>query len=283
MPNSLTLYNADNGIPQDTTATITSPLTGTVTFDWNIASGTGYEISYDPLYFIYNGQNIVICDLNNAYEANGTFTYNINAGDTFGFNASSPDGIDGYKINTFSNFTFQNILPACFNEGTKILCLNKNFEEEYVPIENLRKGDIVKSFKHGYRKIDLIGKRTMMNNPNKCKECMYKMEKTEMNGLIEDLIVTGGHSILVDNLGNYEEENKKLLEGIQQIDNKYLLLAAVSNEFVKLENTNLYTYYHFTLENNNNTDERFGVWANGILAEITSEKLFFEHKYILIE
>jgi len=36
---------------------------------------------------------------------------------------------------------------------TKILCLNKDLQEEYSPIENLRKGDLVKSYKHGYRKI----------------------------------------------------------------------------------------------------------------------------------
>ena len=67
--------------------------------------------------------------------------------------------------------------PTCFNEGTKILCLNKKFEEEYIPIENLRKGDLVKSYKHGYRKIELIGKNPMINNPEKFNECMYKMEK----------------------------------------------------------------------------------------------------------
>jgi len=89
----------------------------------------------------------------------------------------------------------------CFNEGTKILCLN-NKEEEYVPIENLRAGDIVKTYHYGYRKIELIGKNCLINHPDhKFTSSMYKMEKTETNGLIEDLIVTGGHSILVDDLG----------------------------------------------------------------------------------
>ena len=35
--------------------------------------------------------------------------------------------------------------PICFNQGTQILCLNKDsLEEEYKSIEYLRKGDLVK-------------------------------------------------------------------------------------------------------------------------------------------
>ena len=172
--------------------------------------------------------------------------------------------------------------PSCFNEGTKILCLNTNFQEEYIPIENLRKGDLVKSYKHGYRKIELIGKNPMINNPEKFNACMYKMEKTEDNGLLEDLIVTGGHSILVDNLGEYKEENDKIFGGIQMIDDKYLLLSAVSKDFKKLEHTHLYTYYHFILENNGNDTERFGVWANGVLTETTCKQDFMNHTYTVL-
>ena len=172
--------------------------------------------------------------------------------------------------------------PSCFNEGTKILILNKKIEEEYIPIENLRKGDLVKTYKHGYRKIDLIGKNPMINNPNRFDECMYKMEKTEENGLLDDLIVTGGHAILVHDLAEYKEENDKIFGITPMIDDKYLLLSAVSKEFIKLENTNLYTYYHFILENNGNDDERFGVWANGILTETPSKKQFNNHKYTLL-
>jgi hypothetical protein len=182
-----------------------------------------------------------------------------------------------------SNFTIVSISdPSCFNEGTKILCLNKNLEEEYIPIENLRKGDLVKSYKHGYRKIDLIGKNIMINNPNRVNECMYKMVKTDTNGLIEDLIVTGMHSILVDNLGEYAEENKKILKCVPMIDGKYLLSAAVSKDFVKLTNRDSYTYYHFILENNGSINERFGVWANGILTETPSKREFTKHNYTLL-
>jgi hypothetical protein len=184
-------------------------------------------------------------------------------------------------IENNNNVAF-NIDASCFNEGTKILCLNKNLEEEYIPIENLRKGDFVKSYKHGYRKIDLIGKNKMINNPDLWHSCMYKMEKTKENGLLEDLIVTGGHSILVNNLGKYKAYNTKLLDSTLMIDDKFLLLSSVSKEFIKLENKNIYTYYHFTLENNGNDDERFGVCANGVLTETPSKKQFMKHNYTII-
>ena len=167
--------------------------------------------------------------------------------------------------------------PACFNEGTKILCMNNNLEE-YIPIEDLQKGDLVKTYKHGNRKIDLIGKQQMINTPENFCICMYKMKKTDNNALIEDLIITGCHSILVDDLGSFKEENDMLVGSTQMIDDKYLLLSAVSDQFVKLDNTNLYTYYHFILENNGN-DERFGVWANGVLVEASCMKHFINHIY----
>ena len=172
--------------------------------------------------------------------------------------------------------------PTCFNEGTKILCLNKNLEEEYIPIENLKKGDLVKSYKHGYRKIDLIGKNTLVNNPSKFSECMYKMEKTEENGLLEDLIVTGGHAILVDELGEHADENNKIFGETPKIDGKYLLLSCVSKNFTKIEDTTSYTYYHLTLENNDNDEERFGIWANGILTETPSKKIFSVKQFNLL-
>ena len=107
----------------------------------------------------------------------------------------------------------------------------------------------------------------MINNKDTFTSCMYKMEKTNENGLIEDLIVTGWHAILVDNLGNYEEETNKIFGNTPRIEDKYLLLAGISKDFKQIEDISIYTYYHFMIENDVNDDEnmRFGVWANGIL------------------
>ena len=171
---------------------------------------------------------------------------------------------------------------SCFNKGTKILCLNNNLEEEYISIEKLRTGNIVKTYKHGYRKIELIGRIPVLNNSNEFSSCMYKMVKTETNDLTDDLILTAGHSILVDDLKEYKELNNKMFGGINQIiDDKYLLLVGISNDFAKIEDNKVYTCYHFILESNNDY-ERFGVWANGILTEIPYKKSFLEQNYILV-
>jgi hypothetical protein len=188
-----------------------------------------------------------------------------------------------YESNNNSGTIWKiSLTTPCFNKGTKILCLNSLLEEEYIPIEDLKKGDLVKSYLHGYRKIDSIGSNKMINNPEHFNLSMYKMEKTLENGLIDDLIVTGGHSILVDDLGEYYAENEVRFKGtIPKIDDKFFLLSAVSKDFIQLTDTNEYTYYHLCLENNGNNDERFGIWANGILTETISKNQFTEIEQIL--
>ena len=110
---------------------------------------------------------------------------------------------------------------------------------------------------------------------------MYKMEKTETNGLIEDLIVTGGHSILVDDLGEQKELNEQLF-GESKIEDKYLLVAAASKDFVKINDTKTYTFYHFILENDGDEYKQFGVWANGILSETMSKECFVKKSFVLL-
>jgi hypothetical protein len=221
-------------------------------------------------------------DYRNGSYSQNYFTYKVyynnetNIYSFYSWASSATSTNSGLSTDQLSELTLFYPDPSCFNEGTKILCLNKKLEEEYIPIENLRKGDLVKSFLHGYRKIDLIGKNTMINNPDKFSKCMYKMEKT-------DLIITGWHSILVDDLGEHKEENDKRFGGSSQIiDNKHLLLSSISKDFVKLENNDVYTYYHFILENNGNDENRFGVWANGVLTETPSKTHFIKHNYILL-
>jgi len=197
----------------------------------------------------------------------GTFSYQIRVGDVGGNTADT---------GTITATVIDN--PSCFNHDTKILCL-KNMEEQYVPIQNLRIGNLVKTHLHGYRKISCIGKGIMRNNINDWRNCMYKMEKTETNGLIEDLIVTGGHAILVDELTEEEKELQEKEDFSIKIDDKHLLLLGLSDKFIQMKDSNIYTYYHLVPENNGDDDQRFGIWANGVLTETPSKNQFMSHKY----
>jgi hypothetical protein len=168
-----------------------------------------------------------------------------------------------------------NVSVACFDESTEILCLNHELQEVYVPIYQLSKGSIVKTFKHGYRKIDLIYKGSFVNDVNNFHNCMYILPKDE--NMTKDLIITGGHSVLVDSMSEkVYNRNLKRFGGIQEIDGKQLLLAAASDKFYALRNKNVYNFYHFILENDGNDEARYGVWANGILTETPSKEWFTE-------
>jgi hypothetical protein len=178
------------------------------------------------------------------------------------------------RLGVFTSSSGGRESAVCFDESTEILCLNDNLEEVYVPISQLTKGCIVKTFEHGYRKLELLYIGQLINNIDDYRNCMYVLPKTE--NMTKDLIVTGGHSILVDSMS--EKENIKNLEYFGghkfEIDGKQLLLAAASDKFTALDNTNIYNYYHFILENDGDDDVRYGVWANGVLAETPSKKMF---------
>jgi hypothetical protein len=160
----------------------------------------------------------------------------------------------------------------CFDESTEILCLNENLEEVYLPISNVKVGTFVKSFKHGFRRIEAIYKHSLINNINDFHSCMFLMPKNE--NMTKDLIVTGGHSILVDDMTQEElvKNNEYFNNTNPKIDDKQLLLAAASEKFTALENENEYTFYNFCLENEGDDEVRYGVWANGVLVETPSKQ-----------
>jgi sugar lactone lactonase YvrE len=177
-----------------------------------------------------------------------------------------------------TNSIFESVSPSCFNYGTKILCIKSN-KEVYIPIQDLRADDIVKTYLHGNLKIKMIGKRTMING-DKLINTMYIWRKTEENELIEDLIITGGHSVLLDKLTNDDILNQIRFRSVMKIDDKFLQLSCNNKHFERIEDENIYTYYHLVLESDSN--KVFGIWANGILTETICESYFLKHRFELL-
>jgi hypothetical protein len=151
---------------------------------------------------------------------------------------------------------------SCYLVGTKILCLVDN-AEIYVPIEDLRKGTLVKTLLHGYLPVKLIGKRTYINNPHDPLRCVFKMKET-------GLTVSGSHIILVDELPSHLPLKYEFYTKNHKIDDKFILIACDSDLFEPVADHNEYTLYHLCLESNS-TNDHFGIWADGVLSESTSE------------
>jgi hypothetical protein len=189
---------------------------------------------------------------------------------------SSPNNILVYNNYLYISNSGDNTIlrialePVCFNHNTKILCFHNN-REEYRPIQDLRKGDLVKTLKDGYKKIEMIGTSKFVNNPSKFNCCMYKMKKNPTNSLLEDLVVTGAHSVLVDRL----PPSEKGYTVTDEIDGLKCMIASQSPYFEAINDNNIYTIYHFVCENEDgNNNRRFAIWANGILTESISKHNF---------
>jgi len=187
------------------------------------------------------------------YSTNG-FTY-IQYGGTYVFSKNDP-------------------LSCCFSEGTRILGLTAQLKEEYRLVQDLLIGDFIKSYLHGYRKVSKILKGFFANNPTEhgVANCMYIMSKTEDNGLIEDLTLTRNHGVLVEKLTE-DEEKKVDKNNLPIIDGLLSIITSDSDKFVKVEDTNVYNYYHFSLDGDGDNDRRFGVYANGLLVETPSNNM----------
>jgi len=168
----------------------------------------------------------------------------------------------------------------CFKKDTKILTYNG-----YRLIQDLGKRDVIKTFNHGYKHIEMIGKTTIEHHalPERTKSQLYKCSKSEYPDLFEPLVITGCHSILVDEFSNEEEKQKtiEILGKISTTDQKYRLPAAADLRASVYETPGTYEIYHLALENDFSY-MNYGIYANGLLVESCSKKALKEYKNMTV-
>ena len=169
---------------------------------------------------------------------------------------------------------------TCFGENTKILCFNAaKVEEEYVSIQYIRPGTLVKTSMNGYVRVDMIGKSTIRSyaNGDRIKNRLYKCTKDNYPEIVDDdLILTGCHSILVDYLT--DEQREKTIQEIEQVyvtDRKYRLFTFLDPRAEPYQVAGELPIYHFALENDNYY-MNYGVYANGLLVESCSKRYLKE-------
>ena len=213
----------------------------------------GYEIFNVSNITSYNTYIIIITNITNGVGAANIGTWNL----------YSPD---------------LNLKPPCFKRDTQILCYI-NEKEQYIPVQELRKGDLVKTVSNGYVKVNMIGKsfiRNIGDTTTRIKERLYKYTSDIYPEITEDLIITGCHAILVKHLSEEEiDETKKLFNKIYVTDNHYRLMTVVNQKAQPYEIEGTFEIWHFALDNDIYINN-YGVYANGLLVETCSKRYLKE-------
>jgi len=188
--------------------------------------------------------------------------------------------VDGYPVSLVDKtgtVYYGTTTVLCFKEDTKILCLVDG-KESYVPIQTMKPGTLVKTSLDGYKKVDTIGSSKIYNPAHtiRGKNRLYKCTKTNYPEVFEDLVITGCHSILVDDITDTQRKDITELAGrIFVTDNKYRLMACIDERAEPYTEEGIHTIWHFALENDNYY-YNYGVYANGLLVETSSKRMMKE-------
>ena len=242
-------------------------------FAVNFTSGTGGIPPPITYYYSLNGGAYV-----NANSATSPLTI---SGVSSGVNYNVTLIANNLAGNTVASNISVGFIPyPCFLQGTRILRMNQETDdEEYVPVETLRRGDLIKTANHGYKAVELIGKREI-ENPlaiGKNSSKLYWFRKSKVSGLREDLCVTGDHCILHKHItATKKDQVLEYMGDIYVTEDHYRVPAFLDDRAEPYRDSATATIWHFALENPN-IYHNYGVYANGLLVE--SSSLHFMYKY----
>jgi hypothetical protein len=170
----------------------------------------------------------------------------------------------------------------CFKEGTQILTL-----DGYRYIQDLRKGDLVKTLNHGYVGINMIGCQIIYNRKETIFfDKIFKCSNDNYPEIFEDLYITGLHAVLVDELTDEQQRQIKCVynDSVYITDDKYRLPVCF-DERAKPHETDedeQVVIFHLALDHENE-NLNYGIYANGLLVETTSIQLMKESGLIMVE
>jgi hypothetical protein len=254
---------------EDTTAPATNVIASQLSFpydsdvvvNWTASTtpNVTYTVTSNPSTITKTG--ISGTTTNFSYETLGTNSYS--------FNVITVSSSLGNSIAAISN----TINVTCFKEGTKILT-----DKGYITIESLKKGDLVQTIRNGFKPITMVAKQEIYHNAiqERIKEQLYKCSNSEYPELFEDLVITGCHSILIDQFKEGEREKTfNLLKDIYVTEGKYRLPVCLDERSKVYDIPGKYYVYHFSLEHEF-THKNYGVYANGLLVECCSEEYIMD-------
>jgi hypothetical protein len=125
----------------------------------------------------------------------------------------------------------------------------------------------------------MIGKKQINHIAcnERIKEQLYICSTDNYNVLFEDLVLTGCHSILIDNFES-EEQKQNVINTLGKIyltEEKIRLPTCLDTKADVYNKPGNYTIYHIALENDNYY-YNYGIYANGLLVESCSKRYLKE-------
>ena len=279
--NTANLYSGlavNNTFTTGQLARVTS--TGTISNVSNVALSSSGPVTGRIYGLIFDGSlNLFVTD----YQNNRVIKTRPK---TFVFGGPSEVSTDAYQNSSITTYLYNettnqsvttfDLNIECFKKGTKILCENDFGFEVYIPVEELKRGDRVKTYKHGYQPIIMHSHSRSCDYVQTAYNQIYTYSHESNPDLIEDLHLTGGHSLLLDTLTDEEAANMEKVHWPTKeeymVDDKYKLLACYSSKLCIAAEQGV-EIYHFTLEppENANSNHVYGVYANGVLVESCSK------------
>ena len=172
--------------------------------------------------------------------------------------------IGSFQYTIVASGSIVGLATICFHALTKILT-----DKGYQPVHTLRVGDRVKTIKHGFVPIALIGSSLLYNpgTEERTIDRLYVYTKENHPDVMEDLILTGNHSLLVKKLKKTELPNIVAVLGkMYGTDDHFRLPAYADDRSTPFPSKGIFSIYHFALEHERDT-ANYGVYANGVLVE----------------
>jgi hypothetical protein len=122
-----------------------------------------------------------------------------------------------------------------------------------------------------------VTKLLHMGLSRRIKDQLYVCSSAQYPEVVEDLVLTGAHSVLVDNFKNEEQKQAvvKLLGDTYVTDRKYRLPACIDDRASVYTQRGSFKIYHLALENVDYYGN-YGVYANGLLVETCSRRYLKE-------